>query len=62
MCKIKKTGMFVGIGETKSPGWTCLVATRVTNIPFVLAFTDSLKKRGGEPNIGDMAIILYLSI
>ena len=37
--------MFVGIGETNSPGWTCTVATWVTDTPFMLSFLANFQKR-----------------
>ena len=53
-----KTGIFVGIRETISPDWSCIVTTQVTGIPFGF-FWSKLKKR--EPHIGYMEILLYQS-
>ena len=50
-----KTDIFVGIGETNSPDWSCMVATQVTDILFGGSLSGKLKKR--EPPIGDMEII-----
>ena len=36
----RKTGIFVGTGETNSPDWIWIVATQVTYFPFGLAFLE----------------------
>ena len=42
-CERLETGMFVGLGETNF--WVKLmVASRVTDTPFVLAFLENFKK------------------
>ena len=38
-----KTGMFVELGETNNPGWTCMMATWVTDISFMLSFLANFK-------------------
>ena len=45
--QVWKTGVFVGIGETNYPCWTCTVATRVMDIPFVLTVLTNFKNGGG---------------
>ena len=58
MRNVEKTGIFVGIGETNSPDWSCMVDTQVTDIPFGLTFWANFTHI--EPHIGYMAIILSL--
>ena len=48
--------MFVGIGETNDKGWIYMVATQVTDIPFMLSL---LAKKA---HVGDMEILLSLRI
>ena len=38
--------MFVGIGETNYQGWIRMVATQITDIPFMLSFLANFKKMG----------------
>ena len=56
-----KTGMFVGRGWRNYQGWTWTGDNQVTYTPFMLAFLYNFKK-GGYTQIGDMAILLSLSI
>ena len=42
-CARLKTGMFFGTGK-KTPSWTWMVATQVTDTPFMSAFMANLKK------------------
>ena len=48
MHKVEKTSMFFGIGETYSPDWIWMVASRVIDISFVLDFMSNLKKGGAS--------------
>ena len=57
------TVMFGGIVETKSQGWILIVATRVTDTPFMLAFLANFKNNHINKNrhhIGDMETLLSL--
>ena len=57
-----KTSIFVRIEEKSSPGHIWMVDTRVTDIPSFLAYLENLNIYKQESHIGDMSIILSLSI
>ena len=64
MSKVEKLAFF-GIGEINSPDWIWMVATHVTDTPFVLAlmenlYTKNIKK--GDPHIGNMAVLISIRI
>ena len=40
-----KTVMFFRLVETNSPGWTCMMYTRITDVPFMLTFLSIFKNK-----------------